>query len=73
MIDGNQTYGDHLEIHKNIESLCCVSGTNTVLYSIIFQKNSQKKIRFVVTRGQEEEELDENSQKVQRYKLTAIR
>lgn len=38
MIDGNQTYGDHLEIHKNIESLCCVSGTNTVLYSIIFQK-----------------------------------
>lgn len=31
-------HGDHLEIHKNIESLCCVSGTNTVLYSIIFQK-----------------------------------
>lgn len=55
MIDGNQTYGDHLEIHKNIESLCCVSGTNTVLYSIIFQKNSQKRSDLWLHRGQEEE------------------
>ena len=76
MIDGNQTYhGDHLEMHKNIESLCCVSGTNTVLqFNYISKTNSQKKIRFVVTQGQEEEEeLDEDSQKVQRYKLTVIR
>ena len=28
----NQTYcGDHFEIYKNIESLCCVTGTKIVL------------------------------------------
>ena len=30
--DGNQTYnGDHFEMYRNTESLCCITGTNIVL------------------------------------------
>ena len=53
--DGNQTYhGDHFEMYRNIESLCCVPETNIVLQvSYISRTNKliEKEIRFVVTKG----------------------
>ena len=31
--DHNQiSYGDHFELHRSIQSLCCIPGTNIVLY-----------------------------------------
>ena len=30
MTDDNQTYGDHFEIYRNIESLCCVNIQTTI-------------------------------------------
>ena len=50
----NQTYGDHFEIYRNIESLCCVTETNMVLednYISKTNKSREKEIRFVITRG----------------------
>ena len=29
--DGNQPYGDHFETYRNINSLCCAPGANTML------------------------------------------
>ena len=49
MTDGNQTYrGDHFEMYRSTESLCCVPGTNIVLQVNYTSKtnkqtNSQKK------------------------------
>ena len=43
----NQTYyGDYFQMYRNIQSPCCVTGTNTVLqvnYISKKQTNSQKK------------------------------
>ena len=73
VIDGN-----HFEMYRNIESLCCSSGSNIVLYrSNIPQKQTniliEKEIRLMVTRSKiwGEAELDEGGQKVQTssYKL----
>ena len=71
--DQNQAYcGDHFEMYRNIESLCCVTGTNSVVGQLYF-KNKQTKeliekdVKFVVTRGrgQGEGKLDEGSKEVQ--------
>ena len=42
--DGIYTYpGDHFEMYRTIESICCVMGTNIVLYrSIILQKQTKE-------------------------------
>ena len=66
------------EMYRNIEPLCCVTRTNSVIGQLYFKnkqvnKVTEKKIRFVVTsgRGLGERELGEGSQKVQtsRYKI----
>ena len=57
--DSNQTYhGDYFEMYRNIESLCCTTGTNIVLQvnytskaNKYTRKPVEKEIRFVVTRG----------------------
>ena len=61
----NQSYcGDHFENYRNIKSLCCVTGTNTAVGPLYFknkQRDSEKEIRFVVIRGEEQKDgkLDE--------------
>lgn len=68
VIDGNQTYSDHFEIHRNIKSLCCVPVINSVVLQLhLKNKLLQKEIRLVVSRGGGwgEGELDECYQKVQ--------
>ena len=36
-------HGDHLEMYRNIKSLCCVTGTNIVLtVGKLYFKNKQK-------------------------------
>lgn len=45
----NQTYnGDHFEIHRNTESLCCITGTNTVLYVNYNSKTHTKEERILM-------------------------
>ena len=59
---------DHFEMYRNTESLCCVTGTYSVLGRSYFKnKLIGKKIRFVVSRDERwvEGELDEGRQKVQ--------
>lgn len=52
VIDGNQTYSDHFEIHRNIKSLCCVPVINSVVLQLhLKNKLLQKEIRLVVSRG----------------------
>ena len=68
-------HGDQLEMYRNIESLCCASGTNTVLQVSYTSKTNtlvEKEIRFGVTRGMgwEQGVLDTGSQK---HKLPVIR
>ena len=75
--DGNQTYyGDHFKMYRNIESLRCVTGTNTVLQvnytsktNTQIYKPTEKQIRFGVARGRGwgGGELDEGSQKIQTF------
>ena len=66
MIDHNQTYhGDYFEMYRNIEPLCCVTGTNAVLQVNYNSKTkSENETRFVIIRDGEEE-LNEGSQHVQ--------
>ena len=73
--DGNQTYGDHFEVYRNIESLCCIPGSNMVLqvnYASKTNKFIEKEIRFVAARSgvRENGKLNESSQK---YKLPVVR
>ena len=54
--DGNKTcHGDHFEMDRNIESLCCIPGTNIFCEPIILRKQTnepiEKGIRFVVFRS----------------------
>ena len=53
--DHNQTYCSyHFEVYRNIESLCCVTGTTIVLqvnYTSKTNKLIEKEIRFVVPVG----------------------
>ena len=59
-------------MHRNTESLCCVTGTNTVLYrSIIIQKQSQKMRQDLWLSETGEGELNEGSLHVQNsyYKI----
>ena len=74
------TVSDLFEMHRNIESICCIPGANIALYvGQLYFKNKQtnkkklmgKEIRFVVTRSAEWDQLNENSQKVQtsNYKI----
>ena len=47
-------HSDHFEMYRNIELLCCVTGTNTVLqasYTLKTSKQIHLKIKSVVTRG----------------------
>ena len=67
----NRAYrGDSLETRRNIESLCCVTGTNIVLsanYTSKTNKQGHRKRNQICGyqgAGREEEELDEGSQKV---------
>ena len=51
--DGNYIYhGDHFEMYRNIESLCCIPGTDIVLhikYNLKATNNlMEEEIRFVV-------------------------
>ena len=61
--DHNQTYhSDNFEIYRNIKTLCCVTGTNSVVGQLYFKnKLTEKEITFVVTRSRwwRKEELDE--------------
>ena len=72
----NWTYHHHdeFEMCKNIKSLFCVTGTNTVYRSITFQKQAdiliQKEITIVVTRGRSGEGNFMKS--VKRYNLEVI-
>ena len=57
-------------MHRNIESLCCVTRTNKMLYVGYTSKSNkfiEKEVRVVVTRGgcMRGGELEEESQKVQ--------
>ena len=77
MTDGNQTYhSDHFEMYRNIESLCCVPGTNIVLqisYTSKTNKQTHRKrdeICGYQRWGMGEEELDEGSN---RYSLPVTR
>ena len=68
MTDGNRIYhGDHFKMYRDIESLCCVPGTNIVLQVNYTSKNKQihRKIKFVVMRGWIEGKLHDSDQKVQ--------
>lgn len=52
--------------HGNTESLCCVTGTNRVLYIVKRNKIIEKRSDLCLQRQQGERELDEWSQNVQR-------
>ena len=56
MTDGNRIYhGDHFKMYRDIESLCCVPGTNIVLqvnYTSKTNKFIEKEIRFVAIRDE---------------------
>ena len=73
--DDNQTNnGDHFEMYRNIESLCCVPETNRVLYiSYTSKTNSQNKISDLwlpeVGGGGKGHQM----KVVKRYKLPVIR
>ena len=62
-------YGDHFEMYRNIESLCCAPGNNTVVQLCFENIFIEKEIRFLVTTGGGwgQGELDEGSQKVQTF------
>ena len=71
----NQTYhGDHFEKYRNIESLCCVTGTNIVLQVNYTSKPKQANLQTDRKRdqicgyqmpGEGERQLDEGGKKVQ--------
>ena len=66
--DGNQTYhGDHFEIYINIESLCCVKGTNIALQGNYTSETTSGKFEICGYQRWEwqEREMDEGSQKAQ--------
>ena len=44
MTDDNQTdHGDHFEMHRNTEALCCIKGTNMCCRSDALKRNKHKK------------------------------
>ena len=62
-------HGVHFEMYRNIESLCCVSGTNSVVGQLYFTKKQMKQThrkrldQWLPEVGDErEEEWDEDSQ-----------
>ena len=62
-------HGVHFEMYRNIESLCCVSGTNSVVDQLYFTNKQVKQTHrkrsdlWLPEVGDErEEELNENSQ-----------
>ena len=62
-------HGDHFEIYRDKEPLCCITGTNRVVGQLYF-KNKQtklieKEIGIVIIRGGGGGGLDEVGQKVQ--------
>ena len=47
-------HGDHFEMYRNIQSLCCATGITMVLcvnYTSKTSKITEKGMQFVVTRG----------------------
>ena len=66
--DQNQTYyADHFEMYRNLESLCCVTGTNIVFQVNYTSKTNSEKDEVCGYQrwGWEEEGLDEGGQNVQ--------
>ena len=71
--DGDQTYcNDHFVMYRNIKSLCCAPGTNSVIGQSIKLKKKPKQThrkRDQICGGQKqgvgEGELDEGGQRVQ--------
>lgn len=64
----NQTYDDHFEMCKNVESLYCVTRTNKCFKSIILQNQTnknQKKQLDLLFLSMGYRELDKGSQNVQ--------
>ena len=53
MTDDNYAYhGDYFKMYRNIESLCCVQGTNIACRLIILQKQTHRKTEQICsTRG----------------------
>ena len=41
----NKTYADHFEMYRNIESLCCVTETNSVVGQLYFKNEQTRRKR----------------------------
>ena len=73
VVDHDQTYhGDHFEIYRNIKSLWCVPGTNSVVGQLHFENKQTNKLiekrshlQLPEAGGYMKGELDGGSQKVQ--------
>ena len=65
--------GDHLEVYRNIKSLCCVTGSNTVLWVSYTSKRNKYRERVDVWLSEAEGGDVALDVKVKRYKLSVIR
>ena len=58
-------YGDHFEMHRNTEALCCIKGTNFCCRSDALKRNKHKKGNEICRYERwGEGKLDKGSQKV---------
>ena len=65
--------GDHLEVYRNIKSLCCVTGSNIVLWVSYTSKRNKYRERVDVWLSEAEGGDVALDVKVKRYKLSVIR
>ena len=57
LTDYNQTYpGDYFEMYKNTKSLCCVTGTNSVVGQFYFKTNHRKRSDLWLSEAEGSEE-----------------
>ena len=71
MSEQAENSGDHFEMYKSPDALCCVPATTSTGGQIHFKnKLTEREMRSVVTRRNQEGELEEGGQ---RYKLAVVR